>query len=345
MAKPLVAVLLGGKSSEHSISCLSAASVLGAIDRSVFDVVAFGITTEGRWVLASDDPKTYSAEKLPAIDASWPAVSVELGEKARFSAAGKNFDVDVVFPVLHGSYGEDGTVQGLLEMFNLPYVGSGVLSSAAAMDKVAMNSLFESAGLPVAKWIHVTEQSASAIASELGLPLFIKPARAGSSVGISKCNSVAEIDAAIVAARKHDPKIIAESAVQGREIECGVLVGRASVPAEIVVIGHEFYDFDAKYLDGSTKLEVPADLPEEVIKQIQSYAIAAFNAVGAEGLSRVDFFYTATGEVLVNEINTMPGFTSVSMYPLMWKATGIDYASVVSELVNAAMQRPRSVLR
>lgn len=345
MAKPLIAVLLGGKSSEHSISCLSAASVLAALDRTHFDVVAFGITEGGRWVLASDDPATYTAEKLPKIDPRLPVLTVELGEKATFTAAGKTFNVDVVFPVLHGSYGEDGTVQGMLEMFNLPYVGSGVLSSAAAMDKVAMNSLFESVGLPVAKWIHVTDQSADQIATELGLPLFIKPARAGSSVGISKCATVADIESALLEARKHDPKVIAESTVIGREIECGVLLGRASVPAEIVVIGHEFYDFDAKYIDGSTRTEVPADLPSDVVATVQEYSVRAFNAVGAEGLARVDFFYTSAGEVLINEINTMPGFTSISMYPTMWKATGIEYARVVSTLIEAAMTRPKSVLR
>lgn len=345
MAKPLIAVLLGGKSSEHSISCLSAASVLAAIDRTAFDVVAFGITEGGRWVLASDDASSYTSEKLPKIDPELPTLSVELGERATFSANGKQYQVDVIFPVLHGSYGEDGTVQGMLEMFNIPYVGSGVLSSAAAMDKVAMNSLFESVGLPVATWMHVTNQSAKSIADELGLPLFIKPARAGSSVGISKCASVADIESALREAQKHDPKIIAEAAVVGREIECGVLLGKASVPAEIVVIGHDFYDFEAKYLDGSTRLEVPADIPSDVVARVQEYAIKAFNAVGAEGLARVDFFYTTDGEVLVNEINTMPGFTSVSMYPLMWKATGIAYAQVVATLIDAALSRPKSVLR
>lgn len=343
-SKPVVAVILGGQSSEHSISCLSGASVLSAIDRSRYDVRAIGITRGGAWVLASNDPNDY-AQQLPEIDPALPGITIELTHPTRFVVNREPFTVDVIFPVLHGAYGEDGTIQGMLEMLAIPYVGSGVLASAAAMDKVVMKSLFDAAGLPSVSWREVSSQSPDQLASELGLPLFLKPARAGSSQGIVKCGSIEDISVALDHVRKHDPKMIAEAAVVAREIECGVLNGRVSVPAEIRVVDHDFYDFEAKYLDGSTELTVPAEIPSELSDEIQRYAKTAFEAVGAEGIARVDFFYTNDGQLLVNEINTMPGFTRTSMYPRMWKASGVEYPQLVDELLTAALTRPQTVLR
>lgn len=343
-SKPVVAVIFGGQSSEHSISCLSAASVLAAIDRSRYEVRAIGITRGGEWVLASDDPNSYH-QQLPEIEPSLPALSLTLNRPAEFVSGDQHFVADVVFPILHGPYGEDGTIQGMLEMLGVPYVGAGVLSSAAGMDKVVMKSLFDAAGLPSVKWCEVRGLSPDEIVDQLGLPLFMKPARAGSSQGIVKCSSLADVVTALDQVSKHDPKMIAEAAVSAREIECGVLNGRASVPAEIRVVGHEFYDFEAKYLDGSTELTVPANLPASVASRIQELSTAAFHAIGAEGIARVDFFYTNEGELLINEINTMPGFTRTSMYPLMWKASGVDYPELIDQLITAARTRPLTVLR
>ncbi|HLZ36415.1 MAG TPA: D-alanine--D-alanine ligase family protein [Mycobacteriales bacterium] len=360
--KPRVAVVFGGRSTEHAISCLSAGSVLPAIDRSRYDVVALGISPEGRWVLAPGDADTLRIRdgELPAVSGERPALALcpdptagRLLVHEPTSTPPEPVGVDVVFPLLHGPYGEDGTIQGLFEMAGVPYVGSGVLASAAAMDKEFMKLTLAARGLPVGRYVVVRERdwhddrSGVLRAVEgLGLPVFVKPARGGSSVGISKVSRLADVAAAVETARAHDPKVLVEQAVTGREIECGVLAGvdggppEASVPAEIRVTGgREFYDFEAKYLDSATALEVPADVPDVVTKRVQELACRAFEALDCEGLARVDFFLTADEDLLVNEVNTMPGFTPSSMFPRMWAASGVDYRSLVDRLLRDALSR------
>ena len=357
-----VAVVFGGRSSEHAISCVSAGSVLRALDRDRYDVVPIGVTPEGRWVLEADDP-----DRLRIVDGALPAVDADgtslvlAGDPTRRDlhvhepgdVPGTLAAVDVVFPVLHGAYGEDGTIQGLLELAGIPYVGSGVLASAAAMDKGVMKSLFAAAGLEQAPYAVITDRDwthdrghSLERAAALGFPLFVKPARAGSSLGISKVSRAEDLAAAIEEARRHDPRVVVEASVESaREIECGVLADadglpRASVCAEIVVKGdHEFYDFEAKYLDDAADLIVPADLPASVSERVRELAVQAFDALGCEGLARCDFFVTADGRVLVNEVNTMPGFTSISMFPRVWAETGVDYPTLVDRLVHDALRR------
>jgi D-alanine-D-alanine ligase len=364
--RPRVAVVFGGRSSEHAVSCVSAGSVLRAIDRTAYDVVPVGISTQGRWVLVPDDPERLAIRdgKLPEVDATGQAVVVPGDPTARAltvfdegAPSGALGDIDVVFPVLHGPYGEDGTIQGLLELADLPYVGSGVLSSAMCMDKAYMKVALAGAGLPVGPYVVISPRrwetdpdAARAEVAALGWPVFVKPARAGSSVGISKVKGPADLDAAVAAAREWDPKVVVEAAIPGREIECGVLEGLggaapdATVPAEIRVLGdREFYDFEAKYLDDSTELVVPAVLPEETTARVRELSVRAFEALSCEGLARVDFFVRPDGEVLVNEVNTMPGFTPVSMFPLMWRATGVDYPALIDRLLRTALARRRGL--
>jgi D-alanine-D-alanine ligase len=365
---PRVGLLFGGRSSEHGISCLSAASVLSVIDRSKYDVVAIGISREGRWVLANEDPAHYAlvGGELPSIDGASAEVVLagdptrdnltvcEPGEIPR--ALG---NLDVLFPLLHGPYGEDGTIQGLCELAGIAYVGSGVLASAAAMDKPVMKALFAQAGLTNTPYVSVSDMQwrsdpakvTERVKTELGFPVFVKPARSGSSQGISKATSPSTLVTAITEAQRHDPRVIIEKEVVGREIECGVigtLAGGAetTLPAEIRIIGnHEFYDFEAKYLDDSTVLDVPADLPESIQAEIRRQSVVAFETLGCEGLARVDFFLTHDNQVIINEINTMPGFTPTSMYPRMWAACGVDYSTLVDRLIQLALHRRRSVLR
>ena len=356
-----VAVVFGGRSSEHAISCISAGSVLSAIDRDRYDVVAVGITAEGRWVVERDDPErlTITEGQLPAVDPTGdhvvlPGDPTHRGLQVRpaDAAAGLLRDVDVVFPVLHGPWGEDGTIQGLLELAGIPYVGSGVFASAAAMDKGHMKAVLRSGGLHVGPFELVTDAQWRADRGRvldrlagLGMPVFVKPARAGSSVGITRVTDPADLESAVEVARLHDPRVIVEAGLTGiREVECGVLDGpggpRASVCAEIVVReGHDFYDFDAKYLDDAVDLIVPADLPEAVERDVRAQAIAAFEALTCEGLARVDFFVTADGQAIVNEVNTMPGFTSISMFPRMWQAAGLSYPQLVDHLIQDALRR------
>ena len=361
--RPRVAVVFGGRSSEHTVSCVSAGSVLGAIDREAYDVVPVGITTDGRWVLAADEPEklAITGGSLPSVQETGAAVtlapdptsrSLVVQEPGRVPRA--LGEVDVVFPVLHGPYGEDGTLQGLLELAGVPYVGSGVFASAAAMDKGHMKALLAAHGLPVGAYVVIPPRTwereraaaVAAVREQLTLPVFVKPCRAGSSVGITRVGSWDGLDAAVDAARRHDPRVIVESGVDGREIECGVLESvdggppDVSVCAEVVVRGdHEFYDFEAKYLDGVTELVVPADLPDDVAARVRALAATAFEALGCEGLARADFFVGADGSVLVNELNTMPGFTPSSMFPLVWSASGLDYRALVDRLLRTALQR------
>jgi D-alanine-D-alanine ligase len=363
-AKPRVAVVFGGRSSEHAISCVTAGSVLEAIDRSAYEVVPIGIATDGRWVLESGDPERLRIEgpdRLPSVDADGATVALERVEKGTDLVVTEPSEpprtlgeVDVVFPLLHGPFGEDGTIQGMLEMAGVRYVGAGVLASAVSMDKAYMKVVLKAAGLPVMPsfGLHAREwaRDPEAIrdrAAELGYPLFVKPARGGSSIGIAKAHDASELDTAIEGALLHDPKVLVEVSAEGaREVECGVLQSpdgsaETSVPAEIRVTGaHEFYDFEAKYLpEEATELDVPADLPEETATELRALAARAFEAVGCEGLARVDFFVMPDGSLVVNELNTMPGFTPLSMFPRMWAATGVDYPTLVDRLIRLALAR------
>jgi D-alanine-D-alanine ligase len=341
-----VAVVFGGRSSEHAISCVTAGSVLGALDPDRFDVVPIGITTEGRWVLSSDRAVlAIQGRELPSVEDSGTSVALS-GDPTAVPAALAG--VDVVFPLLHGAYGEDGTLQGLLELAGIPYVGSGVFASAAAMDKAHMKRLLAAAGMDVPPYVVVREgRPVPADVIDLGMPVFVKPARSGSSIGISKVIRPDELDSALALAHSHDPKALVETAVIGREIECGVLAGldggppEASLPAEVrVAAGAAFYDFEAKYMpDSGTEFDIPPELPYDVIARIQDVALAAFDALDCEGLARVDVFLTPENQVVVNEVNTMPGFTPVSMYPQMWAASGVDYVTLVGRLLDDALRR------
>ncbi|WP_426561494.1 D-alanine--D-alanine ligase family protein [Angustibacter sp. McL0619] len=362
-SRPRVAVVFGGRSSEHAISCMTAAGVLRALDRDRYDVVPVGIAQDGRWVLAADDPAALEAHgrELPEVDTSGPGVVVPMSTSDRALVALRPGevpatlgDVDVVFPLLHGPFGEDGTLQGLLELGDVPYVGSGVLASAAGMDKHYMKVLLAGHGLPVGPYQVVTardwQQDSEGVLQRLqtlGFPMFVKPARAGSSIGITKVDDAAGLPAAFEVARGHDPKVVVEAAIIGRELECGVLqdldgTPRASELGEIeVVSGHAFYDFEAKYVDeADVRLTTPADVPADVRDRVRELAVQAFEVMGCEGLARVDVFWTTAGDVVVNEINTMPGFTPHSMYPRMWAASGVDYPALVDRLVQLALRRP-----
>ncbi len=364
-ARTRVAILFGGRSSEHAVSCVTAAGVLGAIDRGKYDVVPIGIAKSGQWVLAGPEIEGWSLKDgaLPEIKAGDKTVSLAHlggGHQLVVSAAAEVPQelgaVDVVFPLLHGPWGEDGTIQGLLELSDTRYVGAGVLASAIGMDKHYMKVVFEAAGLAVGPYIAVTDREWTVEPGKvrervaaLGFPVFVKPARAGSSMGISKVDSLDGLDAAIAEARQHDLKLVIEAGIVGREIEIAVLEGRGSdaprvsLPGEIAMVDgdhHAFYDFEAKYVQGdAVNLSCPADMPEADVARIQEQAARAFDAVGAEGLSRVDFFYTAAGELVINEINTMPGFTPSSMYPQMWEASGLPYADLIDELIQLALHR------
>jgi D-alanine-D-alanine ligase len=358
-----VAVVFGGRSSEHGISCVTAGSVLRAIDHDRYEVVPVGITMDGRWVLGPDDPSRLAITdgKLPEVadvggTVMLPATrtGVELSVYEPGSVPQALGSVDVVMPLLHGPFGEDGTLQGLLELANVPYVGSGVLASAVGMDKHYMKLVLRASGLPVCRHVLVQpgswEAQRARVESEvaaLGWPGFVKPARAGSSVGITKVRKPDELETAVHAAREHDPKVIVEEAVIGREVECGVLQGVDGGPPEASVVGevlvdetHEFYDFEAKYLDDNLRLDVPADLSDGVGQEVRGLSTRAFEALSCEGLARVDFFYREDGSLLVNEVNTMPGFTPTSMFPMLWAASGLDYPALVDRLITTALSRP-----
>lgn len=358
MSRPTVAVLFGGRSSEHGVSCVTAGGVLGVIDRERWNVVAVGIAPDGQWVPASADPAHWQihAGEMPTVVANGATVlpphraGERLWRVERDGAVRLFEQIDVVFPLLHGPWGEDGTVQGAFELVDVRYVGSGVLASAVGMDKQFMKTAFADAGLPVTPDVvlapGVPVDSRRAEIEALGLPVFVKPARAGSSMGISRVDSWDALDQAVEDARLHDPKILVEQAVVGREIETAVLQtehGLEASPAGEIVTGgdHQFYDFDAKYLDDThVQLKCPTDLSDGVRDTVADYARRAFSAVGAEGLARVDCFVSPDGTVTVNEINTMPGFTTTSMYPRMWAAAGVTYPELVERLLQHAMTRP-----
>ena len=367
--KTRVAVVYGGASGEHSISCVTAGAVMAALDPDRYDVISIGITRDGTWVPGETDvSKLCLADAaLPEVAASTERVIIPPGDGSQelfaIHTEQPNGELSVrslgrvvvVFPLLHGPFGEVGTIQGLLEMANLPYVGCGVFASAAGMDKHYMKLVLEDAGIRVSPYVAVTARDWScdpenvrSAASELKFPLYVKPARAGSSLGISRIDSMDQLDLAIETAHQHDPKVLIEQGIDGREVECGVLGGhgcepaRASYPGEVIlnVSDGEFYDFDHKYLDTAALTnQVPAHLPENLTESVRETARRAFDAFGCEGLTRVDCFVTADGEVLVNEINTMPGFTPFSMYPVLWENMGLSYSELVDELISLALER------
>jgi D-alanine-D-alanine ligase len=349
-----IALVYGGRSSEHPISVVSAGSVLAAMDHERYEVVTIGITRSGAWIHTLADPKQLqiTERRLPEVAAGDNEIAVRpsSGEVAVFhgrSAIEALDSVDVVFPVLHGAFGEDGTIQGLLEMAGVPYVGSGVLASAAGMDKVFTKVVLNAAGLNVGRYMVVRQgqRLVPADVEHLGLPLFVKPARAGSSVGITKVRSYDELADALQLAFEHDSKVLVEAAIGGREIECGVLQDAdgtvsASLPAEIRLHpDFDWYSFEAKYLDDACDFDIPPALGPELIKGIQEAACRAFEALECAGLARVDFFLTSDGSLIVNEINTMPGFTPISMYPRMWAESGVGYAELIDRLVATALAR------
>jgi D-alanine-D-alanine ligase len=385
-----VAVVFGGRGPEHAISCASGGTVLACIDRDRYDVVPIGILPDGRWVLTADEPERLAitggqlpsveavaesgaqvlpwtsgdsrgepgalpsgapAPGAPAPDALAPAepgtIPVELGE------------VDVVLPMLHGPFGEDGTMQGLLEMAGVRYVGAGVLASAVSMDKEYMKLIFKAKGLPVGPFVVVRDRDWPPGAAEterkrvldaigeLGWPLFVKPARGGSSIGTSRADDLAGLYESIEVARSYDRKVLVEQAIPGREIECAVLEGLdgappdTSMPGQLMVDGgEEFFDFEAKYLDDANGMVIPAPIPADHREEVRRLAAAAFEAVSGEGLARVDFFYTPDGEILLNEINTMPGMTAASYFPKMWAASGFSLRELIDRLITTALSKP-----
>ena len=346
-----VGILFGGKSAEHEISLLSAKNVIDAIDKTRFQPVLIGIDKAGRWVtnepskflLDSADPKLIKLNKSDSTGVA--LVPQSSGKLTDLDTSGLDESVDVVFPILHGPMGEDGTIQGLLKLANVPFVGAGVLGSAVGMDKDVMKRLLRDAGLPVPKFqvFHRKHPPAfDAVTKGLGLPVFVKPANLGSSVGISKAKDKAGFEKAVKEAFRYDSKILIEESIKGREIECAVLGNddpKASVPGEIIP-SHEFYSYEAKYLDeDGARLEIPAKLDATTVKRVQELAVNTFKALSCEGMGRVDFFLTTDGSLYVNEINTIPGFTKISMYPKMWEASGIGYTDLISRLIELAMER------
>jgi D-alanine-D-alanine ligase-like ATP-grasp enzyme len=393
-----VAVVFGGRSTEHAVSCASAAHLLPAIDPSRYEVLPIGIARDGRWVLVSGDPQRLAISaggELPSVEAvATPGTELATrpgsGGLTALSPGDLPRDlgqVDVVLPLLHGAYGEDGTIQGLLEMTGTRYAGAGVFASAAGMDKEYMKLIFTARGLPVGPYVVVRDRDwagdgDTALAGtglagtglagtglagtglagtgaapgerkrlldeigELGWPVFVKPARGGSSVGTSKAGNPAELERAVETARRYDTKVLVEAAIDGIEIECAVLEGadggppEASLPGQVLVGGDaDFYDFEAKYLAGETGMAIPAPIPDGALAEIRRLACAAFEAVSCEGLARVDFFYTPDGQILVNEINTMPGMTPASGFPKMWEATGIPLPQLMDRIIQTALRK------
>jgi len=384
-----VAVVFGGRGPEHQVSCMGGGNMLGAIDRSRYEVIPVGITADGSWVQVADAPERLAVTdgQLPTVEAvaepgaplvPWSGTGsagvAPAGATAGMATAGGIVasapaqiphlfgEVDVVLPVLHGPYGEDGTIQGLLEMAGVPYVGAGVLASAVSMDKEYMNLIFTAKGLPVGPYVVVRERDWPVTASgdvlsveakrvlddiaDLGWPLFVKPARGGSSIGTSKAHDMAQLRDAIALARQYDPKVLVEAAVDGVEIEVSVLEGidgappDTSLPGQLLVDGgEEFWDFEAKYLDTASGMAIPAPIPDDALQEIRRLGAAAFDAVSCEGLARVDFFYTSDGQILINEINTMPGLSPASYFQKMWEASGMPFPLVIDRLLQTALKK------
>jgi D-alanine-D-alanine ligase len=361
-----VAVVFGGRGPEHAVSCMGGGNLLASIDRDKYDVVPVGITREGNWVLAADDPARLAVTggELPSVESvarpgtqvvPW-ASQAALEATAPGQIPGLLSEVDVVLPVLHGPFGEDGTIQGLLEMAGIRYVGSGVLASAVSMDKAYMKMIFKASGLPVGPYVVVHERDWPAsdpegkrvqdAVAELGWPLFVKPARGGSSIGTSKANDPDQLASAIEKARQYDPKVLVEAAIEGREIECSVLEGIAGAPPDtslpgqlLIEGGEEFWDFEAKYLDTASGMAIPAPIPQAHGQEIRRLAAEAFTAVSAEGFARVDFFYTPDGRILLNEINTIPGLSPASYFQKMWEASGLPFSQLIDRMVSTALKK------
>jgi D-alanine-D-alanine ligase len=367
-----VAVVFGGRGPEHAVSCMGGGNMLASLDRDKYDVVPVGITRDGRWVLAADDPGRLAVTggELPSVEAvaqpgtqvvPWAQVATWASQAAVEAVSPGQIphllsEVDVVMPVLHGPFGEDGTIQGLLEMAGIRYVGSGVLASAVSMDKAYMKMIFKASGLPVGPYVVVHERDwptadpegkrvQDAIA-ELGWPLFVKPARGGSSLGTSKAHAPDELAAAIDNARRYDPKVLVEAAIEGREIECSVLEGvdgappDTSLPGQLLIDGgEEFWDFEAKYLDQASGMAIPAPIPQAHSEEIRRLAAEAFTAVSAEGFARVDFFYTPDGQILLNEINTIPGLSPASYFQKMWEASGLPFGQLIDRMLSTALKK------
>lgn len=353
--KKRIGILFGGRSSEHEVSVASANSILNVIDTAKYEIELIGITKKGEWVVADDARKLLNGEQVnPSSRLFIPADPVE----NKFAVLDNKNDaidgfidrLDAVFPVLHGPYGEDGTIQGLFEIVGIPYVGAGVAASAVGMDKILMKHIFIAHGLPTADSIHFLrkdwhsgkEQLKQLITGKIKFPCFVKPANAGSSVGITKVHSLDELDSAVELAAEFDRKILVERCIEGREIECSVLGNdhpEASVPGEIIP-SNEFYDYDAKYINESSELIIPAKLSNETTKRVRELSVMAFKALDCAGMARVDFLIEeSTGKVYLSEINTIPGFTSISMYPKMWEASGLTYTDLVKKLIDLAFER------
>jgi D-alanine-D-alanine ligase len=356
MTRRRVAVLFGGRSAEHEVSCISARSVIDALDPEAFEVIPIGITRQGRWHRLAGPPA------LPSETGRMPEVTEGSGTAVELAGEGPSSElvaadgssrepIDVVFPVLHGPFGEDGTVQGMLELAGIPYVGAGVLGSAVGMDKEVQKRLFREAGLPVGPFEAVQErdwaddpESIEAAAAALGYPVFTKPATLGSSVGVARVEDVGGLAAGLEEAFRYAREALIEKAASGgRELECSVLGNDepvASVAGEIVPEGHPFYDYEAKYLDErGAQLLIPADVKPEVMEEVQRLAVAAFRAIKCAGMARVDFFLLGEDRLWVNEVNTIPGFTSISMYPKLWEASGLGYRELVRRLLDLAVER------
>ncbi len=355
MKRKAVAVIFGGRSGEHVVSLRSAASIMEAIDTNLYEIVPVGISREGVWFTGPDTWLSLWEQRMPQeasrtvvlTDPTRPGLLVQTDQSP---TEWRYQPLDLVFPVLHGTYGEDGTIQGLFDIAGIPYVGSGVLASSTGMDKVFMKALFLQFGLPVApyiyfyrpQWLGNSEYWLKQVRTKLGFPCFVKPANLGSSVGITKAFSEDELSKAVEEALLYDEKAIIEEYVEGREIECAVLgdsEAEASRPGEVIPC-NDFYDYRAKYIDDRSSLVIPVELGESLEKKIKDYSIRAFQAVEASGLARVDFFVSSKDEtVILNEINTMPGFTSISMYPKMWEASGVSYRELISRLMDIAESR------
>ncbi|MDO5025942.1 MAG: D-alanine--D-alanine ligase family protein [Trueperella sp.] len=359
-----IALIYGGVSGEHSISCATAGAVMDSLDPQRYEVIPIAIQRDGTWVPGTDNPEELKlSHGLYEVGESDRRVVIPAGNGSQpfldVSSDATNLkllqDIDVVFPLLHGPFGEDGTIQGLLEMSRIPYVGCGVFASAAGMDKHYMKIVLEAAGLPVGPYVAFTasqwrtgREKLLAQIAELEYPLYVKPARAGSSIGITRIDSLAELDDAVAAAQEHDPKVVVEQGIVGREIECAVLEGRGDDPARASVLGEvllsapksDFYDFEAKYLNpDGLEMSVPAQLPADMAQQVRELAVRAFDAFGCEGMARVDFFVSAEN-ISIIEINTIPGFTPFSMYPVLWEHTGMPYSQLLDELIWLALNRP-----
>ncbi len=353
MRKINVGILFGGKSTEHEVSLQSAKNVIDAIDKQKYEVTLIGIDKSGRWylndrshfLLNENDPKLIALNKssinmmfVPGAEGTQAISPLDGGSASH---------IDVVFPVLHGACGEDGTMQGLLKLAGIPFVGAGVLGSAVGMDKDVAKRLLRDAGIPIAKFIVVHKWDRegltfSQVSDELGLPLFIKPANAGSSVGVSKVRNEEQFQAALAAAFQYDTKVLIEEFIEGREVECAVLGNEAPIASRVgeIKAQQEFYSYEAKYIDeNGAVLEIPANLPEDVVKQIQTVAVKAFKVLCCEGMARVDFFLTKDNRAVINEINTIPGFTKISMYPKLWEISGISYPDLIDRLLQLALER------